>query len=67
MNFYKDIKMIEPLLQAFEQTKEEKDELIASYKQSFDEFAQRCKENVSENNMLRQQLYETKIKVGFSY
>lgn len=60
---FKDIKMIEPLLRAFEQTKEEKDELLDNYKQSFDEFSKRYKQIVLENDYLRQQLMETKNKV----
>lgn len=62
-DFCEDIKMIEPLLQAFEQTKKEKDELLADYKQSFDELANRCKHTVLENDALRLQLHETKTKV----
>lgn len=55
--------MIEPLLQAFEQTKKEKDELLADYKQAFDELANRCKHTVLENDALRHELEETKAKV----
>lgn len=55
--------MVEPLLQAFQQTKEEKDQLLENYKQYFDDFSVRCKDIVLENDTLRQQLYEAKMKV----
>lgn len=57
--------MIEPLLKAFEETKEEKDELLSNYKHSYDEFSKRCKEIAIENDTLRQQMQESKLKVRF--
>lgn len=58
-----DIRNIEPLLRAFEETKKEKDDLLTNYKRTFDEFSVRCKEIASENSSLRRQRQEYKEKV----
>lgn len=55
--------MIDPLLRAFQQTKEEKDQLIANYKRVCDDLSSCCKETAVENDSLREQLQETKFKV----
>lgn len=55
--------MIDPLLRAFHQTKEEKDQLVANYKRVFDDLSKRCKEIILENDTLREELQNTRAKV----
>lgn len=55
--------MIDPLLRAFQQTKEEKDQLVENYKNVCDDLSGRYKEIILENDSLREQLQEAKAKV----
>lgn len=52
-----------PLLEAYEETIAEKDELISNYKQEMELFTHRCKEIISENEVLHAQLVEANKKV----
>lgn len=52
-----------PLIEAFEETIAEKDELISNYKREMELFGHRCKEIISENEGLHDQLVEANKKV----
>ncbi|XP_065206572.1 centrosomal protein of 89 kDa-like isoform X2 [Planococcus citri] len=62
-----DIVMIDPLLRAFQQMKEEKDQLVTNYKSIFEDLSTRCKTIILENDTLREELRNTKAKANSSY
>jgi predicted nuclease with TOPRIM domain len=53
-----------PLLEAFEETLAEKEELISNYKREMQLFTNRVNEIVAENESLHAQLVEANKKVG---
>lgn len=55
--------VVAPLLQAYEETLEDRDQLIMSYRREMEHFTARCKAIVSENEGLHQQLIEANKKV----
>lgn len=58
-----EMNALAPLLEAFEETIAEKDELISNYKKEMELFTNRCKDVISENDALNAQLVEANKKV----
>nr|XP_018907445.1 PREDICTED: centrosomal protein of 89 kDa isoform X2 [Bemisia tabaci] len=62
-----EIHAVAPLLKAYQESLDEKDELIQNYQKSLDTFAGRCKEIVAENEKLHAELQGAYKKGEVSY
>jgi centrosomal protein CEP89 len=56
-----------PLLEAYQETIKEKDDLIHSYEQDLNRFVAKCKEVVAENEKLYQDLEEANKQVSITF
>jgi centrosomal protein CEP89 len=59
--------VLRPLLEAYQETINEKDDLIHIYEQDLNKFAARCKQIVAENEKLYQDLEETNKLVSITF
>lgn len=62
-----DVHALGPLLNAYEESISEKDELLKKYEQEISRFSSRCKEIVTENEQLQLEIDDLKFKVNTHY
>lgn len=59
-----EMNVVAPLLQAYQETLEDRDQLISNYRKEMEHFTARCRTIVAENENLHQQLLEANKKVS---